>query len=577
MKFICHFLLFFPVVLYAQTTTHSAKTKDTVIIIPLGNSAIYAQPMEYSVKGINAGMYHCSVIDHNNHLTTWIDPRAYAIQAPVIQDKVRSIATGDIHSVVLYSDSTINQFFLIPQINMFYPYQLSGVVEVQAGPNISTALTKKGILYAWAPGKTIKNLNIPIKTYGVKQTSVGKSHIAFINIKNKVFVWGDHSLGQNNKPVFKSKPIQIASGDYHTIVLDELKNIYVWGNNSKGQCVIPAYTGKIDRIAAKNFYTLIQLDNNTIIVWGMGKIIESDFSSLGKVKSSILGHDFAVVVVESNQEKITEWYFRKTILDATVVKHQDSSMFAADSLTGNTGNVTSGNFIKEALIDDFAQAYGSGNLLEIESLYSSQTDDNSSTSIAFEGSGNNLKIINDRVTTYRKNSTQRIIVKGSNQSATLRIQNQNTTVNNEHSTVVIDLNALSNEGSYPEEYVNPAETMVYQQDQIIDFDSLPNSMITEWPVENGIYWIDGENMGHIGDPEDVLLTIDTRSDPFQRAQGHFYFKDYTNGITILQEAAADPYYRICALALFEIYYYGLFDQKISLEKANFYYAKYNTK
>ncbi|WP_018342617.1 hypothetical protein [Cytophaga aurantiaca] len=552
--------------------------KDTLIFIPLGKSIIQSPVLEKEIVSISAGMFHYSLVDVNGKLTTSIDQSIPWLMPMTIDSDVRSLAIGDIHTVILYkSDSTLNQYFITPSIDAFYPSGLKRIVEIRAGNNLSTALSKKNIMYAWGPGRSVQNLNIPLKTYGVKTASVGKQHIAFINIKDKVFVWGSNEKGQKHIPVFKSKPVKIVSGNNHVLALDELKNVYVWGDNSYGQCLLPVIDEPIKQIEAKANTSLVVTEKNKIVIWGNGNEVKADFGFLGEVKQAKLGYDYAIVLIRSTQEKIQQAYLsnKKTTIS---VHKQDTLLFAKDTLSIKEAPVTAENFIDKTFTESRAIGNGfNGNTLTVESTNnSSQEDINSSTTIEFDGVNNNLKIINDNVKTLRINSNQRVIIKGSNKNGIIHVRDQNNVIEDQNSVIVIDLDQIGEDNEYPAEYNQAKESNVLSQEMFLPLDSMPGSAIKYFPIDNNDnFYLDGENMGGVSDQKDMEETMYLTGNYYAMAQLAFYYKKNIEGIEFLKTGVREDNSKLCALALFEIYYYGLFDQPIQLEKATIMYSIYN--
>ena len=556
--------------------------KDTLIFIPLGESVIQSPILEKEIASMSAGMFHYSLVDVNGKLTTYIDKSIPWLMPMTIDSDVRSLAIGDIHTVILYkSDSSLNQYFITPSIDAFYPNGLKRIVEIRAGTNLSIAVSKKSIMYTWGPGRSVQNLNIPLKTYGVKTASVGKQHIAFINIKDKVFVWGNNGKGQKNIPIFKSKPIKIISGNNHILVLDELKKIYVWGDNSYGQCLLPVIEEPIKQIEAKTNASLVVTETNKIFIWGNGNEVKADFSFLGEVKQAKLGYDYAVVLIRSTPEKIKQAYLttNKTIIS---VHKQDTLLFTKNTLSEREQGVTADNFIDETFQQNSAIGNGyNGNSLTVESTNNSSQDDiNSSTTIEFDGVNNNLKIINDNVKTLRINSSQRVIIKGSNKNGVIHVRNQDNVIEDQHSVVVIDLDKIGIENEYPAEYNQTKESNVPMQELFLPLDSMLSSGIQFFPVENNNFYLNGKNMGGLSDQKDMEETMFMTGDYYAMAQLSFYYKKNVEGMEFLKKGISNynlNEYNLkeCALALFDIYYYGLFDQPIQLENAKNMYNVYS--
>lgn len=574
MKYFAFLLWFFLSLLlgFAQTTP---IYKDTLIFIPLGESQIQSPILEKEIVSMSAGMFHYSLVDINGKLSTYIDNSIPWLMPMTVNSDVRVLAIGDIHTIILYkSDSSLNQYFITPSIDAFYPNGLKRIVEIRAGNNMSIALSKKNIMYAWAPGRTVQNLNIPLKTYGVKTASVGKQHIAFININDRVFVWGSNEKGQKTIPIFKAKPTKIVSGNNHILALDELKYIYVWGDNSYGQCLLPLMNEKVKQIEAKANTSLVVTITNKIIIWGNGNEVKADFNFLGEIKQAKLGYDYAIVLVRSTQEKIQQEYLINKKILVSVYK-QDTLLFTKDSLSTKETPVTADNFIDKTFNENNALGNGfNGNTLTVESINSSNADVNSSTTIEFEGLNNNLKIINDNVKTLRVNSNQRVIIKGSNKKGVIHIRNQNNVIEDQNSVVVIDLNKIGQDNEYFEEYNQAKESNAPIQELFLPLDSMPSSGIQIFPIENNNFYLYGKNMGGLSDQKDMEETMYMTGDYYAMAQLAFYYKKYSDGIEFLKTGISENSPKECALALFDIYYYGLFDQPVQLENAKIIYGVY---
>ena len=131
---------------FSQT---SPVYKDTLILIPLGESVILSPILEKEIASMSAGMFHYSLVDVNGKLTTYIEKSIPWLMPMRIDSDVHSLDIGDIHTVILYkNDSSLNQYFITPSIDAFYPNGLKRIVEIRAGTNLSIAISKKNIMYA---------------------------------------------------------------------------------------------------------------------------------------------------------------------------------------------------------------------------------------------------------------------------------------------------------------------------------------------------------------------------------------------------------------------------------------------
>jgi hypothetical protein len=137
-------LLFLTRSIFAQAPAY----KDTLIFIPLGNSVIKSAVVTTEIETLSAGMYHYSTVDSKGKLKTYIDASIPWLMPVTIDADIRTVATGDIHSVVLYkSDSSINQYFITPNVDAFYPASLKRIVEIKSGSMMSVAISKKNIMH----------------------------------------------------------------------------------------------------------------------------------------------------------------------------------------------------------------------------------------------------------------------------------------------------------------------------------------------------------------------------------------------------------------------------------------------
>ena len=96
-------------------------------------------------------------------------------------------------------------------------------------------------------------------------------------------------------------------------------------------------------------------------------------------------------------------------------------------------------------------------------------------------------------------------------------------------------------------------------------------MISEMPVTEGQYWHDGEFASYSNDYANLLDNARFWNS-FDYAQACFYCHQSEKAIAILK--GSDVLCSQCKLALFEIYYYGLFGIAPDQVKAGTYYQDY---
>jgi hypothetical protein len=91
-----------------------------------------------------------------------------------------------------------------------------------------------------------------------------------------------------------------------------------------------------------------------------------------------------------------------------------------------------------------------------------------------------------------------------------------------------------------------------------------------------MYFNNGEYMGDADDKKELFENIMFLPESFEKAQLYFYLGHNSLGIQALMDAANESGDENAALALFEIYYYGLFGQKVSFADAQRCYELYKS-
>lgn len=405
------------------------------LFLSFGSSKIELSTIQEPIKDISCGSYHCYFTTNKGELLGVKDEKALGLQLPEFQIPFSKVATGDIHSLVLTKEGNLVQFFSVPVLEMFYPNKLTEIREVSSGSKISCALNNKNILFAWGADDVIERNNIYPKTYGVKTASLGSNHVAFINIKDKVFVWGDHSKGQNQIPSFYGKPKKIVSGDNHVVVLDSLGKIYAWGNNDFGQTTIPEeIEDGVTRIYAKANLTAAIVGDTLLYVWGKGAQIKLNIKELGVLNTFGLGTDFAVLSI-----------YPKALANNI----DDLSVF--NSKPKEEKGIDDEEMDAESFFQTIAEHNFGQNNFQVVSE-SSQSNGSSDSEVVFEGSGNNVKIINEGMTYNLNGGSQRVIFKGSNNQVVIKQRNKVVNSSGGTETIVIDLDQLNNQSDFSEYY-----------------------------------------------------------------------------------------------------------------------------
>ena len=450
---------------------------------------------------------------------------------------------------------------------------------------MSTALNEKGILYTWGAGTIVAELNIHVKTYGVRFASVGEKHVAFINVKDRVFVWGDHSLGQNNIPKFKTKPVEVVSGNNHIVVMDSIGDVYVWGDQQFQQSKVPVFVGGVIQISAKGNQSAVLLDCNKVISWGEFGVHEFDFDSIATVSQIELGSGYLAIVLKDIKDETNEGLVNSKLRRMVESPEAEKNRALQKISTSKYQNSGSDSLAKNTL--DFFSKDGT---------YRTK---HSKTEVFFEGSGNRVTVINDGVSANLNSSCQRIIFKGDGENVVIKQSGGQINMDGEYSEVVIDLAnyQTSSNSMYSIEYLDdleenmePIDTSEYyyskntyykdtlsheQKLDIInseDFVYKSRGNINEWPIMYGYYIFENQPIGTVNEKKKLDNFAWDQEDIFETARLFFYLKENEDAMYVLDRCYFDE--SACALALYHIYTKKLFGYSISTSKANEYKKVY---
>lgn len=549
-----------------------AQKADTLIFIPLGDTKFEAMSYEnIPFQNVSCGFGHANLHLSNGKVFSLPSNQNLGFSLPSISDPVKDIQTGAIHSLLLFEDSTISQFLTTTDINMFFPWKLKKIREIRCGVNMSLAIKKNNIMYTWGSQGLVSQLGIPPKTYGVRTSSLGKNHVAFINIKDKVFVWGDNSFGQDHIPTFRTTPHQIVSGDDHVLAVDIKGNLYSWGKLNTSHLPEDSKDLKVSFIDAKGNNNLIGSRDNQVLIWNQQSHIKLDFKSIGEVQFASLGQDYAVIGLKKHQESPT------TISDV-LAEIPKNSWINQDSLTkDSTGTTVS---MENILNKYFTAEMEDTNRLFFKSLNSKYNLNNSNTSYEFDGKGNKVTIINENMIFNHNNSYQRVIFKGSGKNYVIRQNNSTSNIKGSNTTIVIDLDELGVKESYSEIYneVEGSGNEEINYDEIfleIDPENFEVSTLSYFPVYNNFYIMEDAGFLDADDYPTINEYAEYLADGIDKAQAYFYTNDNQKAFETLNLCMEEGFDSDCPLALFEVYYYGLFNEAIDMKKAKYYLAKHD--
>ena len=546
----------------SQVKSTKSTLADTIVFIPLTNIKMNSEQLTGRVAQVTAGYKHATIIYEDGTTEIITDRVINKAVFPSIEVGLKDIETGCFHSLCLLKDSTIVQYSLNQELDFFYPWKLNKVREVAAGLRMSVAIKSNNIMYTWGLKDVVSKYKIPKKTYGVKTTSIGDDFVAFINIKNKVFVWGSQSNGKNDIPTFKAIPTAIASGSKHVLVKDIKGELYCWGNGVTVPLVLK--NQKVVQIDAKNDFSAVLTESNSVVVWNKELVLAYDFLPLGKPVDVTLGEGFLVVsLVKSDKPSVTKMTF-----DDNVFVQKDANK---DS-TRKEGEMNLEKYVNNF----FEIAHDSLNEMEYESSNSTFDFKNSSIEYEFLGYGNSIKVINDGVHLRGNNVKRKVIIKGSGKNVVIRQGNVNQDISGDTSTVYIDLDDYE-QNAYDVSYEvdEEANEGQFELDFVeIDPDVFENTTLTNFPVHSGYYYIGGYKFKE-DDYSGIEENIAFVGIGVERSRGYFYTGNVTEGMNTLLECIQDGFDTSCLLGLFEVYYYGLFKVPINLKKANYYYDLYN--
>lgn len=293
----------------------------------------------HSVEMIAAGANHTIAVTKTGTWAAWgdnfmaqlgdgtVDERLSPV---LVRDppsgRVRKIAAGSYHSMVLLEDGTLwgwgaNNFGQLGigwAAEQAMPVKVKGlgtrfIVDFALGGDHSLALDSEGILWAWGQNSdgqigdgTTVGRDMPCRVMGLDGRNVvsiaaGYASSAAVLSDGSVFAWGDNSKGQlgdgtttdRKFPVLATslgdKKIQALSlggcglGGGHGLALSTEGSLWSWGDNSYGQLGIgstvssltPAAISlpagkKVKKIASGGFHSLALMTDGSVWGWGRG-------------------------------------------------------------------------------------------------------------------------------------------------------------------------------------------------------------------------------------------------------------------------------------------------------------------
>ena len=279
-----------------------------------------------------------------------------------LSSKVRQIATGDSHIVILTKDnkvltsglnsqgqlgnsSTSNSTTLVSVVDE-YGKEISNIAEITAYKNATYLLDYDGNVYACGEG-------------------YGKVAVKISNIENVTKVSGNYGITVDNKAInLETKAvvsglenvIDISSGENHTVFLTKDKTAYALGTNTNGQCgngtkvnclvptIIKNSTGtetltNIRQIKAGNNFTMAVLDNGEVYTWG-----SNDQNKLGTDQSNDQ-------VLPKKNTNISNGILVSAGKNHAIYVNSNGKVYAwGNGLNGTLGNCVNANSITPVLV-----------------------------------------------------------------------------------------------------------------------------------------------------------------------------------------------------------------------------------
>lgn len=216
---------------------------------------------------------------------------------PTNLTNVVAIAGGQNISVALKADGTVTAWGNINLTNG--PSGLSNVVSIAAGGNFILALRNDGTMAAWG-ASTGNILTAATNLTGITAIAAGDQHALALRANRTVFGWGDNSFNETNVPTGLTNVVAISAGGYSSFALLGNGTVVAWGNNSSGQANVPAGLSNVTAIAAGFNDCLALKSNGTIVGWGNPSYTQTNVSaSLSNIVAIASGYE-ANLALRSN-------------------------------------------------------------------------------------------------------------------------------------------------------------------------------------------------------------------------------------------------------------------------------------
>ena len=250
-----------------DTNSYNEPQKVKIIKNTIKNEDGSKTEIEDTIKDISVGNYHVLALSETGKVYAW----GYGENGQL------GIGSGYNHeSPVVVTD--------------IYKNQLQDIVKVEAGENVSFAITSKGKVYAWGNGYSSRAQLLDLPENAVDITSkyvlTGDGKVYDISTKEQLSIVG--------------KIVDLDEGTNHTVMLTNDGRAYAIGDNTYGQLSngnnVPSETSPVAvRKDSENIFTGIKEikagDKTTVIVTTDGKVYAcgmNDNNELGIENKEIL-------------------------------------------------------------------------------------------------------------------------------------------------------------------------------------------------------------------------------------------------------------------------------------------------
>ena len=241
------------------------------------------------IKDVAAGDLHFLVLTDDNNIIGWGDDSFSQTEYPreyedLIKEEggIRTIAGGDKYSVLITEEGTLRAWgaTLPTNLRSISSNYDKRVKDIAIGStNILALLDDGSVTIFGTKGSEIDTL-MPeeLKDGSAKISAIGRaSNIAFaVGEDGQTYAWGARSDGANRVPEMEGTPVKIGSARTHISVLTDKGYLYAWGDNHHSQSDYPTDDGYVDLYSG--FFNSYGIkEDGKVNTWGLdGFIIGSD-------------------------------------------------------------------------------------------------------------------------------------------------------------------------------------------------------------------------------------------------------------------------------------------------------------